>query len=481
MKIGIDIRPLMDAQYSGVSEYTLNLVKEILKLDSNNQYKLFYNSWHDIKSRLPEFKYDNVEVIGLNYSNKILNYLYFKLLSCPKIDQLLDVDLFFMPHLNFIALSEGCKKIITVHDLSFLRYGEFFSFKKNLWHYLLNVRSLLNKFDLIIAQSANTKMDIIELCQVNPDRIKVIYSGVGQEYKQISLAMRDLAKPDNFSAEGAAPAIASDLPDSLRESKRAGAVGRGFASGGQLPIFKFQKNIASVYLNKSNSRSNSVGELISNGLDSKDLSDLIRLVNIKRRYNLPNKFILYLGTLEPRKNIEGIISAYDVLRRKNNLPAQAGELDEVKLIIAGGRGWKSKNILKQWQSSDYKDDIIFLGYVESEDKIYLYNLASVFVYPSFYEGFGYPPLEAMACGLPVITSFSSSLPEVVGEAAIMIDPYNINQIAEAIRQVLTDYELRDGLIKKGLERAKQFSWAKAAGEYLEVFNNPPCKGGLGRL
>ncbi len=400
MKIGIDIRTLMDARYSGVSEYTLNLVKELLKLDTENQYKLFYNSFHDIKSRLPEFKHDNVEIVGLNYPNKILNYLYFKLLDYPKIDGLLGVDrcqdragLFFMPHLNFIALSERCKKIITVHDLSFLRYREFFSFKKNLWHYLLNVKSLLNKFDLIIAQSANTKRDIIELCQVNPERVKVIYSGVGEEYKQIS-------------------------------------------------NFQF---------------------LISKQLNNSEFIEIKKLVDVKRRYNLPNKFILYLGTLEPRKNIEGIINSYDVFRKKNL------ELNDVKLIIAGGWGWKSKNILKRWQSSDYKDDIIFLGYVESEDKVCLYNLASVFVYPSFYEGFGYPPLEAMACGLPVITSFSSSLPEVVGEAAMMIDPYNINQIAEAIRQVLTDYELRDGLIKKGLKRASEFSWAKAAREYLEVF------------
>jgi len=403
MKIGIDIRPLMDAQYSGVSEYTLNLVKEILKLDAsassaraNNQYKLFYNSFHDIKSRLPEFKSANVEVIGLNYPNKILNYLYFKLLAYPKIDKLLDVDLFFMPHLNFIALSPYCKSIITIHDLSFFRFREYFSLKKNLWHYLLNVKNLLNKFDLIIAQSANTKQDIMELCGVKEEKIKVIYSGVGQEFKKL-----------------------------------------------QFSIFDFQKNIASLYLN----------------------NDYKKLNEVRKKYDLPEKFILYLGTLEPRKNIEGIIGAYGELRRKNK------ELDNIKLVIAGGWGWKSKNILKVWRKSNYKDEIEFLGYVESADKVYLYNLASVFVYPSFYEGFGFPPLEAMACGLPVITSFSSSLPEVVSEAAIMVDPDNINQIAEALKQILTDYELRNDLIKKGLERARQFSWEKTAREYLEVFQD----------
>jgi len=395
MTIGIDIRPLMDSRYSGVSEYTLNLVKEILKLDADNNYKLFYNSFHDIKDRLPRFDHDQAEFIGLNYPNKILNYLYFELLNIPKIDRLLGVDLFFMPHYNFISLSDKCKKIITIHDLSFLRYPEFFSLKKNFWHYLLNVRGLLDRFDTIIAHSENTKADIIELCHVDPGKVKVIYTGVEEGFRRIS----------NFD-------------------------------------FMISKNIG-----------------------SDDLNDARRLIGVKRRYNLPNKFILYLGNLEPRKNIEGIIRAYDELKNKTS------GLAEVKLVIAGGWGWKSRNILKQWRASDYKDDIIFLGYIPKEEKVYLYNLASVFVYPSFYEGFGYPPLEALACGLPVVTSFSSSLPEVAGDAAIMIDPYNIAQIAEALRQILTDYDLRTDLIKKGLARVSQFSWEKAARQYLEVFQS----------
>jgi len=386
MNIGIDIRTLMDAQYSGVSEYTLNLIKEILKLDSfqhgpvqvKNSYRLFYNSFHDVSQRLPKFNYNNVELVGKKYPNKILNYLLFKYLTYPKIDRLLGVDLFFMPHINFIALSSRCTSILTIHDLSFLRYPEFFSRRKNFWHRMINVRKLAKSFDQIIAVSENTKNDIIELCNINPERVKVIYSGIGEQNKAVSQ-------------------------------------------------------------------------------NDKKLSD------VKRKYNLPDKFILYLSTLEPRKNVEGIIRAFDRLKTKNK------ELTEVKLVIAGGRGWKLKNIFKAWQEAKYKDDIKFLGYVDASDKTYLYNLAILFVYPSFYEGFGFPPLEAMACGTPVITSFTSSLPEVVGKAAIMIDPYNIDDIAGAIEQVLTDRDLCNDLIKKGLERARQFSWQKSAKEYLEVF------------
>ena len=142
MKIGIDIRTLMDAQYSGVSEYTLNLIQNILKLDQKNDYRLFYNSAHDISNRIPRFDYPNVKIIKFNYPNKILNYIGFKMLGMPRIDKLLDVDVFFMPHINFMAFSGKAKSILTVHDLSFLRYGEFFSLRKNFWHRMLNVKKI---------------------------------------------------------------------------------------------------------------------------------------------------------------------------------------------------------------------------------------------------------------------------------------------------------------------------------------------------
>ncbi|MBU2214389.1 glycosyltransferase family 4 protein, partial [Patescibacteria group bacterium] len=332
--------------------------------------------------------------------NKLLNYLLFKFFNYPKIDKELRVDVFFMPHINFIGLSFGSKSLITVHDLSFLRNPKFFSLRKNFWHNMINVSKLLKKFKQIIAISENTKRDIIELCGISPDKIKVIYSGVGEEYKQIT-------------------------------------------------------NLNLIELKDTEC---SIGHSVSKAIEAK------RLNEVKQKYNLPDNFILYLGTIEPRKNIEGIIKAYNQLRIDNS------ELEDVKLIIVGGKGWKSKNIYKEWDLSEYKDDIKFLDYISSENKVYLYNLASVFLYPSFYEGFGFPPLEAMACGTPVIASYSSSLPEVIGDAGLLVDPYNITEIANALKQILLNKDLSDKLIKKGLEQAKQFSWIKTAREYLEVFS-----------
>lgn len=378
MKIGIDIRTLMDVQYSGVSEFTLNLINSIFKQDKINEYILFYNSGKDVSERIPEFDFPNVKIVNRRYPNKIFNYFLQKFLHWPKIDQLLGVDLFFMPHMNFIALNNNARKIITIHDLSFLKYPEFFSARKNIWHKMINIKKLLSKFDEIITVSQNTKDDIVDECQVDPKKIKVIYSGIDTKYKKIT--------------------------------------------------------------------------------------DELLLKKIKDKYKLPEKFIFYLGNVEPRKNIESLIIAFEKLKEKN-------EFNSLKLVIAGGTGWKTNKIISVWENSKVKEDIIFLGYIDNNDKPSLYSLASVFVYPSFYEGFGFPVLEAMACETPVITSHTSSLPEITGTAAITIDPYNTNEITQAIELIINNENLRKDIIKKGLEQASHFNWDKTALEYLKIFNN----------
>lgn len=180
-------------------------------------------------------------------------------------------------------------------------------------------------------------------------------------------------------------------------------------------------------------------------------------LKIKEKYNLPEKFILYFGTIEPRKNIIGLLRAYEILR-------QEYRINDFKLVIAGRRGWLDKEIFSVAKKSLYRQDIIFTDFVEAEDKVYLYNLASLFVYPSFFEGFGFPPLEAMACGVPVVCSNTSSFSEVVGDAALMVDPYNFGEIAWAVSEVLKDSRLQEDLVKKGLEQTKKFSWDKCARE-----------------
>lgn len=265
MKLGIDVRTLMDGRYSGISQYTFNLVKKIIELNQNkkepHELRFFYNSGKNIKNKLPDFIFQQGEVKGTRFPNKLFNYGMQKTLGLPKIDKVLGVDNFFIPHFNFIELSPGCRRILTVHDLSFLRDPRFFNWRKNVWHKLLNVERMIKEADHIITVSKNTKKDIIDLFQKEEGKISVVYSGVGKEF----------------------------VP--LKEKK-----------------------------------------------------DLIK---IKEKYDLPKKFIFYLGTLEPRKNVEGIIKAFDIFTTKY-------KRSDYHLVIAGMKGWKSKRITKTFKEAKIK-------------------------------------------------------------------------------------------------------------------------------
>jgi len=179
----------------------------------------------------------------------------------------------------------------------------------------------------------------------------------------------------------------------------------------------------------------------------------------KEKYNIKGDFIFYVGTLEPRKNLKGLIQAY----------AQSRAKDDFLLVLAGGKGWKYKDIFRLVRKSKLEERVVFTGYVPDSDLPALYSSASLFVYPSFYEGFGLPPLEAMACGIPVIVSHTTSLPEVVGDAGIYVDPFDIEQISFSIDTVLSDTRLCQTLREKGLKRAKLFSWEKTARETLKLY------------
>ena len=182
---------------------------------------------------------------------------------------------------------------------------------------------------------------------------------------------------------------------------------------------------------------------------------------VQARYNLPSEFILFVGTIEPRKNLPTLLRAFRWLR--DNYKSEA------VLVIAGTRGWLVEEVDKVIAELKLGDAVRFLGSVRNEDLVYLYNAAKLFVLPSFYEGFGLPPLEAMACGTPVIVSNVSSLPEVVGDAALLINPEDIEALTVAMWRVLTDEKLRREMRDKGLKRARTFSWERAARETLAVY------------
>lgn len=185
------------------------------------------------------------------------------------------------------------------------------------------------------------------------------------------------------------------------------------------------------------------------------------LWHVRGKYRLPERFILSISTIEPRKNVLGIVKAFEIFKKN-------GDFGEVKLVIAGKPGWLYKETFDAMENSKWRRDIFYLGFVEDENKPALYKLAELFVYPSIYEGFGFPPLEAMASGTPVITSNCSSLPEVVEDAALLVDPFSISDIAWLMGEVIRDKELANFLKEKGLAQAKKFSWQKCAEETLAV-------------
>jgi glycosyltransferase involved in cell wall biosynthesis len=185
------------------------------------------------------------------------------------------------------------------------------------------------------------------------------------------------------------------------------------------------------------------------------------------RYGLTEKkYFLYMGTLEPRKNIPGIIQAFNHV-----VSIDESYKNNYKLVIAGQKGWFYKKIFAAVKKYHLENSVVFTGYINEAVKQPLLANAFVFLYPSFYEGFGLPVLEAMAWGVPVITANVSSLPEIAGDAALLIDPHQWQEIAEAMRRLLTEPSLYDRLAKKSREQAKTFSWQKTAEKTLELFDS----------
>jgi glycosyltransferase involved in cell wall biosynthesis len=175
------------------------------------------------------------------------------------------------------------------------------------------------------------------------------------------------------------------------------------------------------------------------------------------------KYILFVGTLQPRKNITRLVDAFIKLKKEHRI--------EEKLAIAGGKGWLWQPIVDKISQSGMSDEIKFLDYVEAEDLPPLYGGASLLTLPALYEGFGLPPLEAMACGTPVVVSNVSSMPEVVGEAGKLVDPNLVDSIAEGLLEVLMDRDLQQQMSQKGIDRARQFTWENTARQTLELFES----------
>ena len=204
-------------------------------------------------------------------------------------------------------------------------------------------------------------------------------------------------------------------------------------------------------------------DVIHNGLDSRFLRapDEANVARVRDRFMLNSPFVLYTGNIKPHKNVERLIEAFALMRKNGH--------EDVKLLIIGDELSKYPGLRRLVHRHHLHQHVRFLGFVPDETLAALYRLAKVFVFPSLYEGFGFPPLEAMASGTAVITSNVSSLPEVVGDAALLIDPLDPSSIASAMCRVLGDDELRADLVRRGHARVGAFSWASAAAATRAVY------------
>lgn len=375
MNIGIDIRSLMTSERTGVAEYTFELLNALFAEQSEHQFFLFYNAHKDLDAHIPEWKLDNVHVIKKQWPNKVLN-ASMRLFGWPKIDELIQkesgiekLDYFFSPNLNFIALSDKTKHILTIHDLSFELFPDCYSKKRQWWHRFIEPKKKCEEASMILCPSENTKQDVVRLYGVDESKVHTIYPGLSSEFHKTGVSQED----------------------------------------------------------------------------------------VRAKYNLPKHFILFLGTLEPRKNIVGSIDAF--LSREKVVDVG------YEFIIAGPKGWHYEEILSK---IDEAKQVRYIGYVDAAEKKALYELADLFVFPSLYEGFGFPVLEALAAGTPVVTSNRSSLPEVAKDAAYLVDPTDIHDIGLGIERMLDEERLCERMKQRSAWQAEMYTWKQAAETFLKL-------------
>lgn len=359
---------------AGLLSYAENLIKHLVKINSENEYLLFYGGGIRQRTQYPKIvDTPNLDIKLIRVPSRICRFLDHKWPIFPVEPWLGRYDVFHSP--SFLAPLYLKRGVITIPDMIAFKFPHFYSpdleFPKFLRRYLPKVAKQAKK---IITISESSRRDILDILPLHPEKIVVTALAANERYKPITDA------------------------------------------------------------------------------------EIIR--QTKSKYGISGEYICYLGTLEPRKNLPGLIKAHAKLRGKSLSHS---------LVLLGEKGWLYEDVFIAILNLKLGRNVIVPGYVPDEDLPALLSGADLFVYPSFYEGFGLPVLEAMSCGVPVITSNTSSLPEVTGDAAILVDPDDVDQLAGAMEKVLSDVSLKEELRRKGLERAKQFSWEKTAKETLRVY------------
>ncbi len=376
MRVGIDYTAAV-RQGGGIGRYTRNLVQALAALDGENEYVLLsaggWGKGGSAGAWPPNFRTRSIPL-----SDRWLNILWQRL-RLPLRVQLVSgrLDVYHSP--DFVLPPVGrTPTVLTVHDLSFLRYPEFFvpAFRT----YLQGaVSRAVRRADHVLADSQSTRRDLEELLGVATAKISVLYPGVEDRFRAVE--------------------------------------------------------------------------------------DQEALSRVRARYGLPERFVLGVGTLQPRKNFEGLVTAF------GRLLATQAELAELGLVIAGGKGWLAEDLLALAEHHGVRGRVVVAGFVDDADLPALYTLAAALAFPSWYEGFGLPILEAMACGTPVVSADNSSLPEVVADAGLLVDAGSPEELAQAMAVLLLDEGLRARLIAAGHRQARRFTWQQAARQLLGVYRS----------
>lgn len=358
MNIAIDAHCL-GAHMTGNETYVLNLVRGLAAMDAENRYHILASDLEAVLGEIGNAPNISVQSMRPNWAPLRIPFVVPSLLHRLRAHLL---------HVTYVAPPVSpCPTVVTVHDISYELFPEFFS-PRDRWGLSLLVPWSVRRAAKVIAISENTKRDLMRVYKLNGDKVVVTHLAASKEFH---------------------------------------------------PVHQGDE-----------------------------------LARVRRKYGLPVPYVLSLGNLQPRKNLKRLIEAYSLLR-------QQGRITHL-LAIVGQAHFKASEVFRLVQQKGLQQQVVFTGYVPDEDLVLLYNAADLFVFPSLYEGFGLPVLEAMACGTAVISSNAASLPEVAGDAAILVDPYDVEGLARAIVQVISDAQLRRSLAERGLSRASQFSWEETA-------------------
>ncbi|MBI4134404.1 MAG: glycosyltransferase family 4 protein, partial [Candidatus Terrybacteria bacterium] len=382
MTIGIDIRHLARGPSTGIARVTCALIEVLARLAPEDRIRVFYTGRRIPPTRVLSWPdtFANLTLTRWQMPNRLFDFAA-RGFRFPKLDTVLgSVDIFLSPH-ALVAPLRASRRVVVVHDLSFVVHPEFFSPASRRWHRLMDIRQQAREAACLVVPSRATSRDLRRFWGIPEERIRVIPWGTDSSSKDTSESIPTAKFPGRLPGQGAGL-----TPDS--------------------------------------------------------------------------RFVLYLGAVEARKNVVGLVRAYALL-------LQESSFRDFRLVIAGPEGWKGAEAVREAQMLGIGPSVAFVGYVSEEEKQALYRRASLFVYPSLYEGFGLPVLEAMAAGVPVVTSAASSLPEVAGDAALLVDPRQPEDIAIAMREILTDRILADTLAARGRARAAQFTWEKTGQAVLE--------------